>query len=163
MELHEYVAQVQQQLSAAAALGDEQVQRVAAGLAGAAGPAVRLAIMTALAEAADEITALLLDVPASPTVSVRLDGDTVRTEVQTRAAQPERAEAELTGTDAEQSARISLRLSEALKARVEAAAATEQVSVNTWLVRAAATALSGRPGGGTRSISGHRVTGYING
>ena len=159
MELHEYVAQVQHQLSEAAALGDEQVQRVAAGLASAAGPAVRLAIMTALAEAADEITALLLDVPASPAVSVRLDGDTVRTEVQTRAAQPERAEPE----DAEQSARISLRLSEALKARVESAAATEQVSVNTWLVRAAATALSGRPGGGTRSSSGHRVTGYING
>jgi hypothetical protein len=159
MQLHEYVSQVQRQLSEAAALGDEQVQRVAAGLASAAAPAVRLAIMTALAEAADEITALLLDVPTSPRVSVRLDGDTVRTEVHAGAAEPERPETE----DAEQTARISLRLSDALKTRVEAAAASEQVSVNTWLVRAASSALSGRPVGGARTNSGHRVTGYING
>src|SRR5213080_507510 len=133
MRLEEYVGQVQRQLADAASLGDESVQRIASGLAGAVGPSVQLALMAALAEAAEEITALLLDVPTSPAVSVRLDGDAVRTEV--TATAPEAAEPRVDDSDA--TARISLRLSPELKADVEAAAARTGVSVNTWLVRAA--------------------------
>ena len=40
-------------------------------------------------------------------------------------------------------ARVNLRLPEQLKARVEQAASTEGLSVNAWLVRAAAAALEG--------------------
>ena len=53
------------------------------------------------------------------------------------------------------SARITLRLSEALKTSVEAAAAREGVSVNTWIVRAL-----GRSAGAPARRVGRRLTGY---
>lgn len=163
MQLEDYVAQVQAQLSATAALADERTRQVAEALARASAPAVRLAIMTALSQAADELTAALLDAPGSPTVTVRLDADEVRVDVST--AEPEPSTQRRDEGDA--TARISLRLSEALKSDVEASAAAAGVSVNTWLVRAAAAALSGnrttswtaQPGG----RGGHRITGWING
>ena len=55
------------------------------------------------------------------------------------------------------SARITLRLPESLKQRVESAAAREGASVNTWLVQALARAVESRRGtGGSRN----RLTGY---
>jgi hypothetical protein len=157
------------QLTASAALGDERTQQIASTVAAAATPAVRLAIMAALAAAADEITAALLDSPGAPAVAVRLDGDTVRIEV--LGGEPGPAGAPRPD-DGDTSARISLRLSEALKADVEAAAGREGVSVNTWLVRAAGAALNpGWPMGAAgwaeavhrRASNTHRVTGWING
>jgi hypothetical protein len=116
--------------------------------------------------AADEITAALLDTPDSPTVSVRIDGDELRVEVRTPESAPE---APPVPDEAEATARISLRLSEALKSDVEKAARADAVSVNTWLVRAASRALTPhRPHAGTaegeiRMGSAHRITGWING
>jgi hypothetical protein len=164
MHLDDHVEQVQQQLAAAAALGDEQVQRIAGALSDSLSSAVRLAIMSAVAEAADEISALLLDFPLSPAVSVRLEGDELRTEVEASVRQS--SEPAPPADDGEASARISLRLSEALKAQIEQAATRERVSVNTWLVRAAAAAVAepsrGAPGF-IASTSAHRISGYING
>ena len=57
------------------------------------------------------------------------------------------------------SARITLRLPEGLKGQVEAAAAREGVSVNTWLVRALARAVESRPRSGPGG-HGRRLTGY---
>jgi predicted HicB family RNase H-like nuclease len=55
------------------------------------------------------------------------------------------------------SARITLRLPESLKQRVESAAAREGASVNTWLVQALQRAVeSRRPSSGSRN----RLTGY---
>ena len=103
---------------------------------------------------------------------MRLDGDDVRRRACSRAtaaagAAPNHAD------DGDASARISLRLSEALKAEIDAAAARDGVSVNTWLVRAAAGAPpAAAPGrrprrrlrrerrAGSRT---HRITGWING
>jgi hypothetical protein len=160
MQLSPYVAQVQAQLIAAAALGDENAKRTAEALAAAAEPATRLAVLAAVTAAADEVTAALLDSPESPTVAVRLDGDELRIEVRTSEPPQESPPPE----EAEATARISLRLSDALKSAVEAAARTDSVSVNTWLVRAAARALNNnrRTGWETRA-SGHRITGWING
>jgi uncharacterized protein (DUF1778 family) len=171
MELQAYVGQVQAHLTAAAALGDDRTRQTAEALAAAAEPAMRLAVLAAVSAAADEITAALLDSPDSPSVSVRLDGDDLRVEVRTPAPAPETAPT--TGPDdADASARISLRLPESLKSDIENAARTDAVSVNTWLVRAAARALqSGRaPRGGwdgrgteTRGTgSAHHITGWIN-
>jgi hypothetical protein len=173
MELDSYVGQVREQLVAAASLGDDRVREVANALAAAALPAVRLAILGALAAAADEITAALLDRPGSPTVAVHLDpggaGDTggaggtdVRIAVTNDAAEesiPPRAD------EGDASARISLRLSETLKTEIDSAATSAGVSVNTWLVRAASAALgsmSNGPSGG-RGASTQHVTGWING
>jgi hypothetical protein len=174
MHLDDYVRQVHEQLTATAALGDERTQQIAGTLTSAAAPAVRLAILAALSEAADEITAALLDSPGTPVVSVRLDGDNVRVDVASSEPEPSAARAD----DGDASARISLRLSESLKSDVEEAAGRDGVSVNTWLVRAANNALSpvwggfggqggrgqgGRGQGNRRNSSPHHVTGWING
>ncbi|HEV7203431.1 MAG TPA: toxin-antitoxin system HicB family antitoxin [Jatrophihabitans sp.] len=189
MHLDQHLVQVQDQLTAAAALGDDRTKDIAAALATAATPAVRLAVLDAVSAAADEITAALLDYPGSPAVTVRLDGDEIHIGVQPMAATAEAPGGEARRDD-DASARISLRLSEALKTEVDEAAARDGVSVNTWLVRAATNALhpgpfgglgaglfgSGGPfgpggfGGHSGPGSGHkrgehggRVTGWING
>jgi hypothetical protein len=168
MELDSYVGQVREQLVVAAALGDDRAREVANALAAAALPAVRLAILGALAAASDEITAALLDRPGSPTVAVHLDpsgpggGTDVRIAVTSDAGEesiPPRAD------EGDASARISLRLSETLKTEIDSAATSAGVSVNTWLVRAASAALgstSNGPSGG-RGASTQHVTGWING
>lgn len=165
MHLEPYVDRVREQLAAAAALGDERTREVAAVLATAVGPAVRLAVIAAVSDAADEITALLLDFPLAPSVSARLDGDDVRTEV-SATAESLPAEPASAAEDKEASARISLRLPDALKTQIDTAAARESVSVNTWLLRVASRAIADearRPGIGTWSPAPTRVTGWING
>lgn len=170
MQLEQYVAQVQAQLTAAAAVGDDRTRATADALATAAGPAVRLALLGAVAAAADEITSVLLDSTGAPAVSVRLDGDELRVEVRPTAP----IETEVpgnAGTDEtenpENTARISLRLPESLKSQVEGAARAGGVSVNSWIVRAVAGAVAGsRPGGRWSSAwdaAPHRLTGWING
>jgi uncharacterized protein (DUF1778 family) len=176
MQLEPHLSQVQEQLRAAAALGDERTQQVADALATAALPAVRLAVLNALVGAADEVTAALLDFPGSPIVTVRLDGDEVAVDVHATTSAAVEAE-EPRRDDGEPTARISLRLTEALKAEIDTAAEEEGVSVNTWLVRAASAALRPAPfagfgptfpfnaGGGRGRSRGnqHHVSGWING
>lgn len=145
MHLDHHLSTVHDQLIAAAALGDERTKEVAGALAGAATSAVRLALIGAVSQAADETTAALLDYPGSPAVAARLDGDEITLEVRTAA--PDAVSAEQRREDGDPSARISLRLSEALKADIDAAAEREGISVNTWLVRAATAALEPRPFG----------------
>jgi predicted HicB family RNase H-like nuclease len=183
MQLQPHLEEVQDQLRAAAALGDDRTREIADALATAAAPAVRLAVLNALSGAADEITAALLDFPGSPVVTVRLDGDEVAVDVHVPHAAPEAEEPRRDDGDA--SARISLRLSETLKADIDAVAEQEGVSVNTWLVRAAQAALRPAPFGAFGQFGpgfpfnfgptgrggrgrGHRddqhhITGWING
>jgi hypothetical protein len=170
MQLDDHIGQVREQLQAAAALGDDRTREIAAALATAIAPAVRLALLNALTEAADEISSALLDYPGVPAVSVRLDGNEAVVEVHASVAAEE-----LRREDTDTNARISLRLSEALKAEIDAAAEREGISVNTWLVRAAGAALQpgafgtwfggpfGPGGPGRQRGSAHRVTGWING
>lgn len=180
MQLEEHITQVQEQLRAAAALGDDRAREIAAALATAAAPAVRLAVLNAVASAADEITAALLDYPGAPAISVRLDGDQLVVDV--HVTQQASSADEPRRDDGEASARISLRLSEALKADIDAAAEDEGVSVNTWLVHAATAALRPSPfagfdprtlgafgpSGGRGRARGrrgdqHHISGWING
>ena len=166
MQLHGYVAQLQEQLVAPAALGDEHARRIAEMLARAAAPAIQLAILEAVSDATEEITAALLDSPGAPTVAVRLDSGELHIDVRasaTEEAAPPTDEGELT-------ARISLRLPEGLKSEIEIAARRANVSVNTWLNRAAVNALASgeraataAPGHGSHTVAGRRVTGWLNG
>ena len=55
------------------------------------------------------------------------------------------------------SARITLRLGEALKLAVETAADREQISTNTWIVRTLGRALEPKP---SRIRNGNRLQGY---
>ena len=105
-----------------------------------------LRLLDALGEAALEISAQL----PSGHVEVRLSGqDPVFVYVGEEEAPPEPA------VEDGLAARITLRLPEALKASVEAAAAREGVSVNSWLVRA----LSGSVAGPVQK-SGKRLRGF---
>ena len=144
MQLSLHVDAVQADLAAVAeAAGPEQadaVRRVAA----AVGSSLRLHLLEAVTEAAHELSSQL----PSGRVEVRLEaGDPVLSFLdETPASQAFAAE--------DTSARITLRLPETLKASVEAAAAREGVSVNSWLVQALARAVDRRPSRGSR------LTGY---
>jgi predicted HicB family RNase H-like nuclease len=86
-------------------------------------------------------------------VEVRLLGDDAELVVVEREPQPEASELE---QEADSDARITLRLSATLKARVEAVSAREGVSVNTWIVRVLGQQARSRG----RSWGGSRLTGY---
>jgi hypothetical protein len=172
VHLDDHTAGVRQQLAAAAALGDEQTRDVAAALGNVLEPALRLALTGAVSAAADEITALLLDHLAAPAVTAQLDGADLRLEVRNTEYSGD-SEPTATSEDGDASARISLRLTETLKAEIEAAARTEGVSVNSWLVRAAGRSLrTSGPAAAVqdavndavrRANNAHKITGWING
>lgn len=137
MELAPYLTALRADLRAAAAVGGEDVARAAGLLGEAVEPALRLVLLDLLAEAAEDLTTQL----GGATVELRLRGREPEL-VATTGAPPAPAEPEAAGD--ENTARLTLRLPEGLKARAEAAASTEGQSVNSWLVRAVAAALEPR-------------------
>jgi hypothetical protein len=171
---------VRDQLTAAAALGDERTREIAAALAQAADSAVRLAILQALTTASTELADALTDAAMTrglfwtPEISVQLDGDRLGFAVALSQPEAEQAAGSAGAAESadgpdrgEATARISLRLSESLKAGIEQAADRAEISVNSWLVRLAAGALQGD---GTEAQSrwqtnrgGKRVSGWITG
>jgi hypothetical protein len=169
MELGQYVSRVQTQLAAAAAIGDESARLLADALIATAEPAIRLAVLGAVTTAADDITSALLDWPGAPVVSVGSDGDDLRIEVRPSAPGHPRPEPTGAGLDeAHNTARISLRLPEALKSQIELDARRHGDSVNTWILRAATNALPGsarrdQRTAGWQAGTGHHVTGWMNG
>ena len=104
--------------------------------------AIRLMLLEALSAAADEITREL----APGSVDLRLrSGEPGFVVTPAPADEPLEPEAEPPpppDPDEGATARINLRLPEQLKAGIEQAAARERLSVNAWLVRAAAAALA---------------------
>jgi hypothetical protein len=130
-----------------AAVGDESTARAAELLAVALESALGRRLQEALAEAALELSSQL----EQGRVEVRVaGGDPELVYVGDQAPPP----AEV--ADEAFSARITLRLPETLKSRIEATAASGGVSVNAWLVQALARALEPR-----QSTSGaRRLTGY---
>jgi hypothetical protein len=151
MELDRYLEDIHAQLDSAAQAGGDQEQEVARRLSAPLDAAVRLALLDALAAAAEEITVEL----APGSVELRLQGREPRFAVTPPPADPsaqESAEDEAVewwrSPEGEEGvvARFNLRLPEQLKARVEVAADTEGVSINAWLVRAAAARLDQREG-----------------
>src|SRR5215475_6224672 len=128
MDLTPYVESLRHELAAAAAAGTEEARRLAEMLAAALDPAVRLAVVDALSAAAAEVTQAL----PGTTVEVRMHGREPRIVV--TSAEPEPPPGPVPD-EAEGTARITLRLPESVKTRVEAAAGGDSLSVNTWLVR----------------------------
>lgn len=148
MQLDGYVQAVREDLARSAALSDEHTARTAELLAVALESSLHRRLQEALAEASLELSAQL---------------DRGRVEVRIAGSDPELVYISDAGTpnvDAAEealSARITLRLPESLKSRLEAAAAARGVSVNTWLVQTLTRALEPRHGaGGSR----HRLIGY---
>jgi len=151
VELRQFVEGLQADLEGIAAVGDDDVAEAARRLSAAVRASAGLRLLDALGEAALELTNQL----PSGHVEVRVSGqDPTLVYV---AEEAEEAPPTAAG-EVELVARISLRLPEALKAAVEAAAAREGVSVNTWLVRSLTRLVSS--GGGGRRGPGNRLTGF---
>ena len=148
MDLTQYVDTIHAQLDAAAEAGGEDARELARRLAAPLDSAIRLALQDALAAAAEEITVEL----APGSVELRLRGREPQFVVTAPPSAPseEPAEADVapppSGEGDDTIARINLRMPEHLKARVEQAADGEGLSVNAWLVRAAAARLDRREG-----------------
>jgi hypothetical protein len=143
------VENLREDLLRVASVGGPEAQAAAERLAAALDPAISVRLLDLLGQVAAEVSAQL----PSGRLEVRLVGsypDVVF--VPEEAAQPAR------GEDIELTARLTLRLPDPLKARLEQAAGSEGVSVNTWVVRALSRAISNdrrRPG---RRLSGFGST-----
>jgi hypothetical protein len=155
MNLSLYVEDIHRQLVTTAEAGGDDARALAERLVAPLESAVRLALQDALSAAADEITCEL----APGSVELRLRGRAPEVVVTLPPPDLPEGGAELAppdwasgpidvggaspGGEGDEGgmSRINLRLPEQLKSRVEAAASGEGLSVNAWLVRAAAAAL----------------------
>lgn len=181
MDLMPYVENIQRQLAIAAEAGGEEARALAERMFAPLDATVRLTLQDALAAAADEITCEL----APGSVELRLRGRDPEFVVtlppqappagdqDDQAGEPAQAgwppagagSAELPDREDGGVSRINLRLPDQMKARVETAAGRAGLSVNSWLVRAAATALErsdpGRAPARRAPQGGQRFTGWV--
>ena len=141
-----HVDALRNDLAAAAALGDERAAEVGARLAEAVARSAPLRFLEALGEALLEANEQL----PSGHLELRLAGNDPNV-----VFVEEEGAVTATAVDEPSAARLTLRLPERLKSELEAAAAGEGVSVNTWLVRALSGAVSRQS-----QRSGRRLVGY---
>lgn len=172
MDLTPYVDSLRRDLEAASAASGDDVRLASDRLLFALDPSVRLVLLDALGTAAAEVGAQLDDAA----IEVRLRGRdpelvVLRTEPDHPAppAPPvppvppvPPAVPDAPALDEEGTSRLTLRLPDSLKSRVEAAAADAGLSVNAWLVRAVGSALD-QPTGPAPTASRHpgrRLSGW---
>jgi hypothetical protein len=153
MHTETYVTALREDLARVAALGDESTARAADLLAIALESSIGRRLQEALAEAARDLSSQL---------------DHGRVEVRVAGSDPEliyvdepAAETETTPEPDDESlaARITLRLSERLKARLEGAAVTAGMSLNAWLVQTLNRSLESPPTTTSHGPGRHRLTG----
>jgi len=156
MLLAPIVEGLEDDLRRAAAVGGDETRRVADVLVEALGSAVRLRFLDALEQAADELTASL----PGTSVEVRLQGSdpVLSLSVSTVGGSSTDPDSPVRGD--EEVARVTLRIPERLKTQAERAAARDGVSLNSWLVDAAAHALRLPPSSRRGS---RRMTGFVRG
>jgi hypothetical protein len=158
MDLQPYVDAVRHEMSVAAAAAGPDAQAMADRLTAPLESAIRLALLEALSEAAEQITREL----APGSVEVRLRGRDPEFTVDSGMAEIAEAPA-IAPTDLEDDGRtwrVTLRLPEQLRPRVDAASRAEALSLNAWLVRA----VTGALGGGARrqrSESDKHFSGWV--
>lgn len=150
MQIDGYIQALREDLVRMASLGDETTSRAAELLSVAIEASLARRLQDVLAEAALELNAQL----DAAHVEVRIAGrDPELVLVREDGSVPERV-------DEAFSARITLRLPESLKQRVESAAAREGASVNTWLVQALQRSVDSRSHRSTSVGGRNRLTGY---
>jgi hypothetical protein len=169
MELTPYVESLRRELTLAAEVGGQDARALADRLLQPLDAAVRLTLLEALSAAAEEISAEL----APGAVDVRLRGGAAAFVVTPPPAAPDDTaqgpvDVRQPVAEGDDSAmvRINLRLSGNLKALIEDAAAAGGLSVNAWIVRAAAAGLGGegraqaRAAGSKRGQVGQSYSGW---
>lgn len=181
-----YVENLRRELAVAAEAGGPDARALAERLTGALESATRLTLLEALSAAADDITSDL----APGSVEVRLRGgdpafvvtppqtvpsvghavgggaETVRAAISPPATTHAASPGGPPSSDEGGTARMTLRLPEHLKLRVEEVAGRQGISVNAWLVRAISAAFE--PGAGSRPAdqpqqprSGRSYSGWV--
>ncbi|MEU4571287.1 toxin-antitoxin system HicB family antitoxin [Nonomuraea sp. ATR24] len=179
MNLTPFVDQLRRELAVAAEAGGPEARELAERLTAPLESAVRLTLLDALSTAAGEITRDL----APGSVDVRLRGRDADFVVRPAHTPPAPASPQSTlrsalagavevamgvrapvpDADEGGTSRISLRVPEHLKSRIEEAAGHDGLSVNAWLVRAISAALE--PGEAVRSDDppgGRHYTGWVS-
>ena len=152
MQIDGYVQAIRDDLARVAAVGDESTARAAELLSLALESAVGRRLLEALGEAALELSSQLDD----GRVEVRFAGG----DPELVLVRDEEAPAPAEAADEAFTARITLRLPESLKTRLDAAAALHGMSVNTWLVQVLQRTLEQRPSTPGGGASRRRLTGY---
>jgi hypothetical protein len=175
MDLTPHVERLRYELGIAAAAGGEDAKALAERLTAPLESAARLVLLEALSDAADEITRELapgsvemrlrgrepgfaVDLPAADDAAPATDHDAAGASGGAGGVAPDLEEGAMT--------RINLRLPDTLKSRVEDAAGRERLSVNAWLVRAAAAALTSDERGTAQPVprtsrGGQSLTGWV--
>ena len=155
MDLTPYLASVRAGVANAAALADQPTRDVAERLGTAIESTTRLALIQALSDAASAISVEL----APSSVELRMAGPDPEFAVTVHPSDstptylvpdPEPAEESADGpaadSDDEPQARITLRLPQSVKLKVDELAAADGISTNAWLVAALTDALASRGG-----------------
>jgi hypothetical protein len=156
MDLSPYIESVRTGVTSASSLADEHTQQVAERLGTAIESSTRLALIQALSDAAGTISAEL----APSSVELRMVGTDPEFVVSIQSGEAEPTllmpepeaqnaavgEPPTTEADEEPVARITLRLPQSVKAKVDEMASSEGISTNAWLIRAVMDALSERSG-----------------
>jgi hypothetical protein len=172
MDLSPYIEGLQRQLVVAAAAGGDEARALGERLIAPLEAAARLALLEVLGSAAEEITCDL----APGSVELRLRRGEPEFAVTAPPVDPPDETVPSLGSDTARApagpvagdeggmSRVNLRMPDHLKARVEHAAGREGLSVNAWLVRAAAAALDradpGRPPERRAPMGARRYTGW---
>jgi hypothetical protein len=182
MDLTPYVDSLRRDLAVAADAGGDEARALAERLVAPLDSAVRLVLLDALSAAADEITVEV----APGSVEVRLRSGSPEFVVSLPPPEPDVVEASADPTPAAPgvpapapgegddgaTARITLRLPESLKPRIDEAASRAGLSANAWLVRVVSAALDPvPPPSGNRAAHaapepgaafGRRYTGWVS-
>jgi hypothetical protein len=139
MDLGQYVNDLQRQLLDSAENGTDDTRAVAERLVAGLDSAARLVLLDVLSAAVGEITRDL----APGSVDLRLRGREVEFVVTQASTEVDSEDVPAASVDLDDvsTSRTTLRLPDALKAKVDEAAVADGLSVNTWLVRAVAAAL----------------------
>lgn len=156
MLLAPIVEGLEEDLRRAAAVGGDDTRRIADALVESLASSVRLRLLDALQQAADELSASL----PGTSVEVRLQGsDPVLTlSMATMASGSGDGEGAERGE--EEVAHVTLRMPEGLKGQAERAAMRDGVSLNSWLVDAVVQALRLPP---SPRRGSRRMTGFVRG
>jgi hypothetical protein len=164
MNLSPYIESVRAGVTNASSLADEHTRQVAERLGTAIESSTRLALIEALSDAASTLSAEL----APTSVELRMAGADPEFAVSVPAAGPEPTlllpdpesipEPDGDASDLEDEAlvRITLRLPQSVKAKVDERADADGISTNAWLVGAVMDALAGRGQPGPGWFAGQR-------
>lgn len=168
MDLNPYVDDLRHHLDVAASAGGDDAREIAKRLVAPLESATRLVLLEALSAAAAEITRELA--PGSVDVLLRgRDPQFAVTPAPTEQSFDDRRDGPDTALspppDSEDgnTSRLTLRLSEQLKVQIETAAGQAGMSVNSWLVRTAASAADPdrQRRSGTGTNTSQRFSGWV--